>query len=214
MVNQKRINWTNRYFIRLLAVGALVVTLFGTGWAAGAAGIFSTTPGQVAVAFGTIALMAIALIIGSAGLMRLAQRLPVDTSPQGVARSRAIGKRLGIGFGIVFGSEALLIAVASSLLGALNHDGFILPVIVLIVGLHFLPLAWLFQVWPYYVSGTLLCLVAMVTLLAIPQTAMLSQTALWDLVPATGSALVLWLTALVVLLLGRRTVLAAEQKVD
>jgi hypothetical protein len=108
VVNQQRINWSNRDFIRLMAVGVLVVTPFGTGWAAGAAGILRTTPGQAVVAFGVVALFAIGLVISSAGLIRLVQRLPLDTSPQGVARNRAMGKRLGMGFGIVFGSEALI----------------------------------------------------------------------------------------------------------
>lgn len=81
--------------------------------------------------------------------------------------------------------------------------------IVLIVSLHFIPLAWLFQVWPYYVAGVLISLVAIVTLLAIPRTTVVNSVSLWILVPATASALVLWLTALTVLLLGRQTVLAA-----
>jgi hypothetical protein len=38
-------------------------------------------------------------------------------------------------------------------------------VIVLIIGLHFVLLAWLFQVWPYYVAGTVMSLVAVSTLI-------------------------------------------------
>jgi hypothetical protein len=191
----------------------LVVTLFGTAWATAPALMLSTTPLQAALTMSVVALTTVGLILGSAALVRLAQRLPLDTSLEAVARSCAIGKRLGIGFGIVFGSEALVIALASSILSAVHQDAFILPVCVLVIGLHFLPLAALFQVWPYYVTGTLLSLVAVVTMLVIARTAQVHQTVLWDIIPATGSALVLWLTALVVLLLGRQAMLGAEHKV-
>jgi hypothetical protein len=104
---------------------------------------------------------------------------------------------------VVFGSEALLIALASILLSANRLDDFIVPVIALIVGLHFLPLAWLFQVRFYYATGALISLVAVVTLLAVPRTAAANGAPLWVIVPATGCAVVLWLTAAVALLLGR-----------
>jgi hypothetical protein len=211
MDKQQRIEWTSRAFLRGLAIGALVLTLFGAAWAVAPAGAVGSTPLTHALAYAAIGLVAIGLVLGCASLFRLAQRLLVDTSPEGVARGRAVGKRLGIGFGIVFGSEAAIIALSASLLSANQLDDYILPVIVLIIGLHFIPLAWLFQVWPYYVTGVLISLIAIVTLLAIPRTAALNYVSLWVLVPATGSALVLWLTALTVLLLGRQTVRASTR---
>jgi hypothetical protein len=212
MAKRQRILWANPDFLRGLAVGALVLTLLGTAWAAAPASILSTTPVATALTFCLVGVIAVGLVSGCVMLMRLAQRLPVDTSPEGVARSRAIGKRLGIGFGIVFGSEAVVIALAASILSAVRLEDYILPAIVLIVGLHFLPLAWLFQVWPYYAAGTLIRLIAIVTLTAIPRTAMVNHAALWVVVAASGSALVLWLTAFVVLLLGRQTVLLAAPR--
>jgi hypothetical protein len=124
----------------------------------------------------------------------------MDRSPKARARGRTIGWRMGIGFGVVFGSEALLIALASIILSANGLDDFIVPVIALIVGLHFLPLAWLFQVQVYYVTGARMSLVAVVTLPAVPQTATANGAPLWVIVPATGSAVVLWLTAAIALL--------------
>ena len=51
MAERMRIEWTNRNFMRGLAIGALVLTLFGTGWAAAPAGILSATPVERALAF-------------------------------------------------------------------------------------------------------------------------------------------------------------------
>jgi hypothetical protein len=96
--------------------------------------------------------------------------------------------------------------VDSGLLSTTHHNDFTLPVVVLVVGLQFLPLAWLFGVWQYYATGALLGLVAIASVLAILRTVMVNHMALWVAVPATHSALVLWLTAIVVLLAGRQTV--------
>jgi hypothetical protein len=54
------------------------------------------------------------------------------------------------------------------------------------------------------VTGALIALVAIITPLAIPRDATANGAPLWVIVPATGSAIVLWLTALVALLRGRQ----------
>jgi hypothetical protein len=46
MATQQRIEWANRDCPRGRAVGALVLTLFGTAWAGAPASILSTTPVQ------------------------------------------------------------------------------------------------------------------------------------------------------------------------
>jgi hypothetical protein len=204
VAEQGKIEWRNRNFLRGLAIGALVLTFFGAGWAVAPAVLLTTSSGATAFALVVVALGAIALVVGCLALLRDAQRIPVDTSPEGLARGRAMGRRLGIGFGVVFGSEALLIALASIILSANGLEDFIVPVVALIVGLHFLPLAWLFDVWSYYVTGALISLVAVITMLVIPRAATANGAPLWVIVPATGSAIILWLTALVALLLGRQ----------
>src|SRR5262249_54001317 len=93
--------------------------------------------------------------------------------------------------------------VASSILGAVGQDVLIVPVIVLIVGLHFLPLAPVFNVPLYYVTGALLVLAALVTLVVVPKARTVHGVALWVVIPATCSALILWATAATVLAMGR-----------
>jgi hypothetical protein len=156
------------------------------------------------LAFVVVAIVAVALLVGSYLLGRAAGKIPIDTSPEGRARGNAVGKRLGISFGVIFGSEALFIAVASSVLGAVGQDAFIVPVIVLIVGLHFLPLAPLFNVRLYYVTGALLVLASLIPVLFIPRAQTVNGVSLWIVVPATGSALILWATAVAILAMGRQ----------
>lgn len=50
MATQQRIEWANRDFLRGLAVGALVLTLFWTAWAGAPAGILGVTPVATALA--------------------------------------------------------------------------------------------------------------------------------------------------------------------
>jgi hypothetical protein len=206
MFNLSHEQMPSRAFVRGLAGGALVMTLFGTAWAAAPAGILTTTSLATGLAFTIVGIVAVVLLAGCYALARSAQHISVDSSPEAAARSKAIGKRLGIGFGIVFGSEVVIIAVASSLLSATGQGAFIVPVVVLVIGLHFLPLAALFQVRPYYVTGVLLSLAAIVTLLVVPKAATVNQVEAWVVIPATCSALILWLTAVAVLALGRRAV--------
>jgi hypothetical protein len=103
--------------------------------------------------------------------------------------------RVGMQFGLVFGAEFVLIAVASRILAALGQDSLIMPVIAAIVGAHFLPLAGLFNVRTYSVTGGILIgigLAAVVGVLASP------FDTFWQAAVGFASALVLWITAAVI----------------
>ena len=68
----------------------------------------------------------------------------------------AKGKRAGIFFGIIFGLEGGLIGLSAALL---SHAGLVdwIPIVAaVIVGLHFIPLARLFEVRLYYWTGTII----------------------------------------------------------
>ena len=75
-----------------------------------------------------------------------------------------------------------------------------------IVGIHFLPLAALFRVKPYYFVGTLLCLLATVTLLIVPQRAVFSGQSinLQLVVLGFGAACILWVVGVGLWMLGTR----------
>ncbi len=129
-----------------------------------------------------IALMVAALAVPAAVLLR---RYPLRFE-----RSSAEGRRIGQTFGIVNGVQWGLIAVASVVLGALHRPELILPAIVGIVGLHFVPLAKLFNARIYY--GTAVALV----LWACAYPVLLGPGS--DGLGALGTGLILWLTGLAV----------------
>ncbi len=87
------------------------------------------------VAFLLVGLVTLGLFSMGVMLLRYARSLPKTVSPE----DAAIGKRISMWFGIVFGTEIVLIALASILLSAFQGDRFIAPVTALIVGIHFLP---------------------------------------------------------------------------
>lgn len=61
------------------------------------------------------------------------------------AEDAAEGKKMGMWFGIIFGAEGLFIFLGVNLVNHLGHTDLIIPVIALVVGLHFYPLGWIFK---------------------------------------------------------------------
>ena len=71
----------------------------------------------------------------------------------------------------------------------------IAPLDLMIVGLHFLPLARLFHVPRYSILGVLFCGISIVTMLVIPDGARIGQTFSWFVIPSVGRALIASVTA-------------------
>jgi hypothetical protein len=92
--------------------------------------------------FAVLAFVSGVLSFSAIRVLRRARRLPTGSTAAGKAR----GKRMGMWFGIIFGLEGMIIGIASTVLGATHHGELIVPVAILVVGLHCLPLAWLFEV--------------------------------------------------------------------
>ena len=195
-----------------LASGAFVMTGFGTLWALAAVGILLLPAIEGLLSFVGVEFAAAVLTISCFALLRAARRLPQDISPERRAQSAAVGRGIGRRFGIIFGIEFVAIALANIICSLLNHSEFAIPLTVLIVGLHFLPLAALFRVWQYYLTGILLGLIALLTVIIVPVTMTLGQGQAWDILPALGSSLVLWLTAVSVLLMGSNVVRSKQKE--
>ena len=101
------------------------------GWSRPAA-IIAATIGALAAVF---------FVVQSMRLLIASRKQPVQ--PDG--SDRALGKRNGRAFGLVFAAEGVLIALAVVVLSSFGLDDFVLPVIALIVGLHFYPMARIFN---------------------------------------------------------------------
>jgi len=175
-----------------IASGILVLTFFGAYWGiisaiflGGAAQIiFFALVGVVTLGFGGLGGM----------LLRQARTMPKQQSP-GNAVER---KRLWSGYGIVVGTEVALIALASVLLSLLQEGPYIAPITALIVGIHFFPLAQLFRVPLYWITGILLSILALIALAALifGWTWTGSAAYRWSLVVGIGTTLILWMTLL------------------
>lgn len=189
-----------RAAVRGTAFGVIFMAFFGTMWAGiGIRGLQG---------WGFLWLLILSLSIGVILLIGgivliLNSRELSNEMKEGAAQS---WKRKNMWFGIIFGLEGALIAATSAICESTNHLDLFVPVMALIVGAHFFPLAHLFQVKIHNISGSLLCILAIITLLTLPVRVTWEnhQIMVWWTVVGFGSALILWGTGMAVSLTGRR----------
>jgi hypothetical protein len=186
-----------RAAVQGMASGIFFLTFFGAYWGFISAAFMSGTV-QV-VAFLLVGLVTLGFFGMGIILLRYARTLPKTVS----LADAAVGKRIALWFGIIFGIEIVLIALASILLSIFQVDRFIAPATALIVGIHFFPLARLFRVPVYSLTGVLLSVLALVALLLGWPIAGPSPYN-WSLFVGVGTTLVLWLTVLYLTRFGLR----------
>jgi hypothetical protein len=174
-----------------VGMGAVFMAIFSFAWIGFAFGGLGDAAGQFAW-FGVVgAVISLALVALGVTCFLAARRMPAGTA-EDRDRSRTISRW----FGIVFGLEFVLIAAASIACAATGHIDLQAPAIAVIVGLHFLPLARLFYNPLHYVTGALLCLVAIGTVLLLPARSTYAghEIMVWWVVPSMANAVILWPT--------------------
>src|SRR5262245_26225883 len=157
---------------------------FAGGWAGYA---LSAMPTSRLVAPLAIALTLITLVFLIRGILaiRRARRLPPGTWPQ--ARVR----RMLVNFVAVVVAEVVAAAVIAWILASLHLNSGIPAAIAIVVGVHFLPLAQVFEVWFYRTTALLFCVVGVATAIAL----IVGAPSSWGvLIPGWGCALALWWT--------------------
>lgn len=186
--------------VRGTASGVFFMAFFGTLWAY--TGIMGLHGWGVPLLLVTAVAIGIALFIGGFSLIRASRELTNQVSKTDLR----YGKRTSFWFNIIFAAEGLAIAITIAVCNATRHPELIPVVIALIVGVHFFPLAPLFQVRLYYFTGTLFCLLAIMTWLCVPTKVTLGEHQIntFMSVVGFGSALILWGTGLAIWLMGRR----------
>jgi hypothetical protein len=119
--------------------GLFLMAFFTLGWAGNA---FSGWPTAIAGIVWVLALIAAVLfVVRAVQLIRARPRMPEPVlSDEEARRGRSIGRN----FGLIFGAEIVLIVLATVILGLTGRSEYNVPVIALIVGLHFYPLARVF----------------------------------------------------------------------
>ncbi len=171
-----------------LAGGCLWLTLVGTVFAAWS--LLAVRSSFATSLFIAIAVLAVTLIaLGIAMIRRVLQ------SPLLSAGQPSGGRRLMRQFGIIVAAEGVACAAVSLACIFTHHSRFIVPLNLIVVGLHFLPLARLFDVPRYYVTGTLFCAIPIVTMMLAPSSARIGQALGWITIPSVGCALVALATA-------------------
>ena len=176
-------------------IGALVFTLLGSMWAIfGLWALGSQAEPLVAI---ILALSMLLLLIVSINSLRKVLRLPQDTLTSEIRERIARVKRA---FGIVNVAQGIFIGATFTTGFKLQHPEYIPPVVAFIVGLHFIALAPILRMRFDYVTGLLLCLLALVTMLTLPMytsagDALPRRIFLWGVVIGMGAAIVLWLGA-------------------
>ncbi|WP_185147817.1 DUF7010 family protein [Peribacillus simplex] len=173
-------------------IGVIFMAFFGTLWAGiGVMGLQGWGFPYVELA---AIITGIIMVIGGISLIQASQKMPNQVSEKGARHL----KRIGFWFNMVFIAEGVLIGAAIAICNAINQTDLIPGVIAIIVGIHFLPLASLFQIKLYYVTGSLLCLLALITLLVIPRTVMFGEQHIIAQLSLLGfgCALILWTTGI------------------
>src|SRR5476651_1634281 len=83
----------------------------------------------------------IAFVVNGIKLFKIARFFPKLASEADIAEEKKMGKW----FGIIFGAEGLGILIGINVVINLGHPDLTIPVIALVVGLHFFPLAKVFK---------------------------------------------------------------------
>ncbi len=193
-----------RASIKGLASAGFFMAFFGAAWWGwGIGGIRGVFRGEIVAYFVILASATIVLVCGGVLLLRTASRLPQDTTDRGKMHDATEGKRYGTLFGLVFGLEMVTIAVGSRLLNVFHYPEFVMPFVAIVVGVHFFPLARLFHVHLYSVTGTLLVLTSVTVVFAVPIQTQIENLLAWNALVGVFCAAILWLTGLYALLQGR-----------
>ena len=148
--------------VRGIATGMFMMAAFTMMWA----GItFGSLNGKT-VAYFLLFLFAVfagAFIVNAISLFRIAKHYPKLTSEADIAERKKMGKW----FGIIFGAEGLGIFIAVNVVINLGYADLSIPVIALVVGLHFYPMAKIFKRTIDYYLATWTTIVAIIAILLI-----------------------------------------------
>lgn len=170
-----------------MTIGALWLIVAGAAFATWALVMINTT---VAVGGLVVMLMLVAaLIVVGVAMVRAVLRLPGRVPPK-TPREERMGRQ----FVWVVVAEFAAFMVVNGFLSITKRFIFIEPLDLIIVGIHFLPLAYLFDVRRYYLMGALFCAIPALTLLAVSRATLVGDVQAWYVLPSLGCSAVAVLT--------------------
>ncbi len=137
-----------------------------------------------------VVIAAMAYVVIGVGMIRTIRRIPAAITAR-TPKERVILRRFVY---IVIG-EVVAIMIVNAVCAITQHLELLVPLDVLIVGIHFLPLASLFKVPRYYTMGGLFSLVSVLTLVFVPVSTQIGAAAAWFVIPTLGCTAAAWMTA-------------------
>jgi hypothetical protein len=162
-----------------LAGGSLWLIEVGMGFALWS--LITIHSGLATVLLALLAIAAVTLLVFGIRLILIARRqthLPADDP----SRQRNIWRR----FALIFAAEAVGCGAVAAVCLTTHHWKWIVPLQLVIVGLHFLPLARLFHVPRYNLLGALFCAIPVATMLLTASSAHIGHAFTWIAVPSLG----------------------------
>jgi hypothetical protein len=133
------------------AIGAMFFAIFGGAWI----GYWSvrTFPNSIIVA--------VAIAVCTVAVFMLAfnqyQRYKGGLKAE---KNSPIRRRAGRLFNIINAAQWVVIVVGANVLANINLGEWVIPFVILVIGLHFFPLAHVFSNPPHYITGSAMVLVA------------------------------------------------------
>ena len=138
----------------------------------------------------SVVIAAILFLVTGVGVIRAILRSPGAIPPR-TTDDRTMLRR----FAVVGAAEVLAIMVVNGICAVTQHLELLVPLDLLIVGIHFLPLARVFRVPRYYFMGGLFALVPLLTVVLIPVHAQVGAADAWFVIPTFGCSAVAWVTS-------------------
>ncbi|MGH9481844.1 MAG: DUF7010 family protein [Terriglobales bacterium] len=184
-----------------IGIGSIFMALFGGLWMVAALNAASW------VWLVACVLLPTSLLLVRAVGMLVASRQSRGLEPAPTVEESLMQRAQGRRFGWIFLTEAGAIVIVVNLLANAGRGNWILAAVGIIVGLHFLPLARLFETPLYYWTGGI-----QVALCLAIAGVMRSELAAADPLVGLTMGLTLWATVVILLVEGRRLMAAAMRE--
>lgn len=142
------ISLATRPVARFVAIGLFLMAFFTLLWASWSLYGLPVAAGvTLVVIFGVLA---VTFVINGVQLIRSAHWLPLPSGEEAIRRGRV----LRVGFGVTFAAEGVIIGLVCVLLIVNGGYAYLAPAIALVVGLHFIPLGFIFRrTIDFYIAG-------------------------------------------------------------
>ena len=137
-----------------------------------------------------------AILLGwSMKTLRLAKKLLVEKSGEATQRSRSMRKW----FLIILIIEIAGFNIAPVALWKSGHLQYIVPVVILIAALHFIPLGRIFEMPVYYFHGIILSLITILTIIFVPASLQMGNLFALMAIPSLSFIFLNWIIIVYIL---------------